>query len=648
MTSSLNLWLIPVLPLAGAAINGIFGKKSSRTAVSTVGLFFSGAAFAWALSVVFRISAADLPYQEYIAHWIRSGSFSADFALYLDQLSLIMLMVVTGVGFLIHIYSVGYMWDDPSYYRFFAYLNLFMFFMLTLILANNYLLMFIGWEGVGLASYLLIGFWFTKDSAASAGKKAFLVNRIGDFGFLIALFLIIQHFGSLNFTQVFDQVRPLAPETAGAGLLTAIGILLMVGACGKSAQIPLYVWLPDAMEGPTPVSALIHAATMVTAGVYMVSRSHLIFERAPSALMVVAIIGTLTALFAATIGIAQTDIKKVLAYSTVSQLGYMFMACGVGAFSAGVFHLMTHAFFKGLLFLAAGSVIHAVGGEQDMRKMGGLRSYIPVTFGTMLIATLAIAGIPPFAGFWSKDEILWKAYSSGHGSWVFWLIGVITAFITSFYMFRLLFMTFFGDYRGAKVDAHGHDDHGYGEPHESPMVMLAPLMVLALLSVFGGIVGYHNGFEHFLEPVFGSGATAEGAGEVSSSGTEWLLMGISVLVAFSGAGLAWILYISKPYLPQKIADGLGSFYQAVVNKYYVDEFYAKLFVKPVIDGSTTILWQGVDRKVIDDTVNNAADGALHVSDEVRHMQSGNLRSYAGWIAAGSAVVIAYMIWLGVR
>jgi len=648
MTSSLNLWLIPVLPLAGAAINGIFGKKSSRTAVSTVGLFFSGAAFAWALSVVFRISAADLPYQEYIAHWIRSGSFSADFALYLDQLSLIMLMVVTGVGFLIHIYSVGYMWDDPSYYRFFAYLNLFMFFMLTLILANNYLLMFIGWEGVGLASYLLIGFWFTKDSAASAGKKAFLVNRIGDFGFLIALFLIIQHFGSLNFTQVFDQVRPLAPETAGAGLLTAIGILLMVGACGKSAQIPLYVWLPDAMEGPTPVSALIHAATMVTAGVYMVSRSHLIFERAPSALMVVAIIGTLTALFAATIGIAQTDIKKVLAYSTVSQLGYMFMACGVGAFSAGVFHLMTHAFFKGLLFLAAGSVIHAVGGEQDMRKMGGLHSYIPVTFGTMLIATLAIAGIPPFAGFWSKDEILWKAYSSGHGSWVFWLIGVITAFITSFYMFRLLFMTFFGDYRGAKVDAHGHDDHSHGEPHESPMVMLAPLMILALLSVFGGIVGYHNGFEHFLEPVFGSGATAEGAGEVSSSGTEWLLMGISVLVAFSGAGLAWILYISKPYLPQKIADGLGSFYQAVVNKYYVDEFYAKLFVKPVIDGSTTILWQGVDRKVIDDTVNNAADGALHVSDEVRHMQSGNLRSYAGWIAAGSAVVIAYMIWLGVR
>jgi NADH-quinone oxidoreductase subunit L len=665
MTSNLNLWLIPALPLAGAAINGFLGKKSSRTAVTTVGLVFPGAAFAWALLVALRFSSLDLPYQEYVAHWIRYGNFSADFALYLDQLSLIMLLVVTGVGFLIHIYSVGYMWDDPSYYRFFAYLNLFMFFMLTLILANNYLVMFIGWEGVGLASYLLIGFWFTKDSAASAGKKAFIVNRIGDFGFLIGLFLLIQHFGSLNFTQVFAQVQPFAPENTSAGLLTAIGILLMVGACGKSAQIPLYVWLPDAMEGPTPVSALIHAATMVTAGVYMVSRSHVIFERAPMALMVVAVIGTLTALFAATIGITQTDIKKVLAYSTVSQLGYMFMACGVGAFSAGIFHLMTHAFFKGLLFLSAGSVIHAVGGEQDMRRMGGLRSFIPWTFLTMGIATLAIAGIPPFAGFWSKDEILWKAYSSDHGSWVFWLIGVITALLTSFYMFRLLFMTFFGDYRGARVDAHGqahavhgqdehghdehgHDEHGHGEPHESPMVMLVPLMILALLSMVGGLVGIGNRFEHFLGPVFGSGAVAEGAGEAASRGTELLLMGISVAVAFLGLIFAYVLYVSKPYLPEKIADALNGFYTTVLNKYYIDELYAKLFVKPLVDGSTTILWQGVDRKVIDDTVNNAADGARHVSDEVRHMQSGNVRSYAGWIAAGSALVIAYMIWMGVR
>jgi NADH-quinone oxidoreductase subunit L len=657
MTSNPYLWLIPVLPLAGATINGFLGRRSSKNAVKTVALAFSGLAFALALYIAATFSSAAAPYGFTVAHWIRSGSFVADFALYLDQLSLIMLLVVTGVGFLIHIYSVGYMWDDPSYYRFFTYLNLFMFFMLTLILANNYLMMFIGWEGVGLASYLLIGFWFTKDSAASAGKKAFIVNRIGDFGFLIGIFLIIQHFGSLDFTKVFAQVAPIARETAGSGLLTTIGILLMVGACGKSAQIPLYVWLPDAMEGPTPVSALIHAATMVTAGVYMVARSHVIFERAPMALMVVAVIGTLTALFAATIGVAQTDIKKVLAYSTVSQLGYMFMACGVGAFSAGIFHLMTHAFFKGLLFLAAGSVIHAVGGEQDMRKMGGLRSYIPWTFMTMGIATLAIAGIPPFAGFWSKDEILWKAFSSEHGSWVFWLIGVVTAFITSFYMFRLLFMTFFGDYHGAQVDAHGHSthagghddhDHGHGEPHESPMVMLVPLMILAFLSVVGGLVGIGNRFEHFLEPVFGSGVSADSAGDAASHSTELLLMGISVLVAFAGGILAWILYVSQPYLPQKIADGLNGFYTAVLNKYYVDELYAKLFVKPLIDGSTSILWQGIDRKAIDDSVNNAADGARHVSDEVRHMQSGNLRSYAGWIAAGSAAVIAYMIWMGVR
>jgi len=648
MNPNLNLWLIPVLPLAGAAINGFLGRKSSRTAVSTIGLVFPGAAFLWALTAAWRALSMQLPYQEYLAHWIRSGSFAVDFAFYLDHLSLVMLLVVTGVGFLIHIYSVGYMWDDPSYYRFFTYLNLFMFFMLTLVLANNYLLMFIGWEGVGLASYLLIGFWFTKDSAASAGKKAFIVNRIGDFGFLIALFLIIQHFQSLNFVQVFERVGPMPTETAGAGLLTAIGILLMVGACGKSAQIPLYVWLPDAMEGPTPVSALIHAATMVTAGVYMVSRSHLIFERAPTALTVVAIIGTLTALFAATIGITQTDIKKVLAYSTVSQLGYMFMACGVGAFSAGIFHLMTHAFFKGLLFLGAGSVIHAVGGEQDMRKMGGLRTYIPVTFAVMFIATLAIAGIPPLAGFWSKDEILWKAYQA---SPVYWVIGAITALITSFYMFRLLFMTFWGDYKGIQVDdhghahaAHGHDEHGHGEPHESPWVMLGPLVVLAILSVVGGLVGIHNAFEHFLEPVFGS----EFPKAIAEAGnTEWLLMGISVLFSLTGLVLAYVLYVSKPYLPGKIAASLGAFYNAVLNKYYVDEIYAKLFVKPLIDGSTTVLWQGVDRKMIDNSINDAADGARHVSDNVRHMQSGNLRSYAGWIACGAAIVIAYMVWLGV-
>jgi NADH-quinone oxidoreductase subunit L len=572
-----------------------------------------------------------------------------------------MLLVVTGVGFLIHIYSVGYMWDDDGYYRFMCYLNLFMFFMLTLVLAKNYLVMFIGWEGVGLASYLLIGFWFIKDSAAAAGKKAFIVNRIGDFGFLIALFLMIQHFGSLDFTRVFNAVQPLPVETAGAGLLTAIGLLLMVGAAGKSAQIPLYIWLPDAMEGPTPVSALIHAATMVTAGVYMVARSHVIFEHAPTALMVVAIIGTLTALFAATIGIAQTDIKKVLAYSTVSQLGYMFMACGVGAFSAGVFHLMTHAFFKGLLFLAAGSVIHGIAGEQDMRKMGGLRYYMPWTFLTMTIATFAIAGFPPLAGFFSKDEILWKAYSSPYGSWVYWAIGVTTAFITSFYMFRLWFLTFFGDYRGATAHEghdtragapapHGHE-HGHGSPHESPWVMVGPLVVLALLSFVGGWVGIGGRFEHFLAPVFQSGMSTElaheTAGEAADAGTETLLMMISVGAAVLGFFLAWFLYFRRPQLPARIATSLGGIYRAVSNKYYIDELYAVLFVKPLLDGSTTILWHGVDQGVIDAAVNDSADAARHVSDTARHMQSGNLRSYAGWVAAGGAVVIAYMVWMGV-
>src|SRR6202051_5097796 len=553
MTPNPYLWLVPLLPLAGAAIKGFLGRRASKKAITTVALVFCGATFVMALFLAAGFSSVSAPYYYDLAHWIRSGSFQVDFSFYLDQLSLVMLLVVTGVGFLIHIYSVGYMWDDDGYYRFMCYLNLFMFFMLTLVLAKNYLVMFIGWEGVGLASYLLIGFWFIKDSAAAAGKKAFIVNRIGDFGFLIALFLMIQHFGSLDFTRVFSAVQPLPVETAGAGLLTAIGLLLMVGAAGKSAQIPLYIWLPDAMEGPTPVSALIHAATMVTAGVYMVARSHVIFMHAPTALMVVAIIGTLTALFAATIGIAQTDIKKVLAYSTVSQLGYMFMACGAGAFSAGIFHLMAHAFFKVLLFLGAGSVIHAVGGEQDMRKMGGLKSFIPWTFLTMGIATLAIAGIPPLAGFWSKDEILWKAYQA---SPVYWAIGVITAFITSFYMFRLLYMTFFGDYHGAQVDEHGHgshghashgnDDHGHGSPHESPMVMLVPLMILAVLSLVGGLVGIGDRFENFLAPVFGAREVAE----AGSRRTELLLMGISVAVAVLGERLANLLYYKRPGLSQ--------------------------------------------------------------------------------------------------
>ena len=667
MTPNLYLWLIPLLPLAGAAINGFFGKRFSRGSVAAVALTFCGAAFLMALRIAWQFSSLALPHTEFVANWLRSGNFSVDFSFSLDQLSLVMLLVVTGVGFLIHIYSVGYMWEEGGYYRFFAYLNLFMFFMLTLVLASNYLLMFIGWEGVGLASYLLIGFFFLRDSAAAAGKKAFIVNRIGDFGFLIALFLMIQHFGSLDFQTVFAKVAPYPAETAGVGFLTAIALLLMVGACGKSAQIPLYVWLPDAMEGPTPVSALIHAATMVTAGVYMVARSHVIFEHAPTALTVVAIIGTLTAIFAATIGMAQTDIKRVLAYSTVSQLGYMFMACGVGAFSMGIFHLMTHAFFKGLLFLAAGSVIHAVGGEQDMRKMGGLRTKIPWTFWTMSAGTFAIAGFWPLAGFFSKDAILYQALVSPYGSWIFWAVGLFTAFLTSFYMFRQWFMTFFGEYRGE--DGHGHDKHGatvashghgHGGVHESPAVMLVPLAILAILSVAGGWIGSDR-FDKFLAPVFHptaataamsagddtnkATAPAEGAKEGPSEKT---LAMVSVGVAFLGFVLAWFLYHQRPELPDQIAAAFGSMYQAVFHKYWIDELYGWLFVKPLIAISSVVFWRGIDQNVIDATLDGSAVTARELSDNVRHMQSGNVRSYAGWVAIGATAVVAYMVWVGIR
>ena len=665
MNPDFYLWLIPALPLAGCIINGLLGRHYSRRVVSAVGLGTTAASFAWALVVTARflsLPESAIPHVESYAVWIRAGSFSAPFAFMVDQLTVVMILVVTGVGFVIHIYSVGYMAEEGGYYRYFAYLNLFMFFMLTLVLANNYLLMFVGWEGVGLASYLLIGFFFRRNAAASAGKKAFIVNRIGDFGFLIALFLMIKYFGSLNFDVVFGAVSKYSVET-GAGLLTAIALLLMMGAAGKSAQLPLYVWLPDAMEGPTPVSALIHAATMVTAGVYMVARSNPIFYRSPIALTVVAVIGMLTALFAATIGVTQHDIKRVLAYSTISQLGYMFMACGVAAFGAGIFHLMTHAFFKALLFLAAGSVIHALGGEQDMRRMGGLRQRIPWTFWTMLAATLAIAGIPGFSGFFSKDEILWNSYASPYGGhWVYWLVGVFTAGLTSFYMFRLIFLTFAGDFRGAEAvghepAGHGHPQHAAGEHgriHESPAIMLGPLVILAVLSVVGGYVGVPsalggaNRFEHFLEPVFHAPPVTAQVALHESTTLELLLMSGSVAAALIGLGLAWFLYSYRRDLPVKIADALGGFYRAVANKYYVDQIYGAVIVQPLILASTHWLWRGIDAGIIDRTLNDSADGARHLSDNLRRMQSGNIRSYAGWVALGAAVVIAYMVWLGAR
>jgi NADH-quinone oxidoreductase subunit L len=668
----MHLWIIPLLPLAGAAINGLLGKRFPRGLVTTIALGSTALAFAMALWVAAQFAGLppdQVPHIERYATWLGAGSFSADFGIYLDQLSLVMMLVVTGVGFLIHVYSVGYMEHEGGYYRYFSYLNLFMFFMLTLVLANNYLLMFVGWEGVGLASYLLIGFWFLKKSAADAGKKAFITNRVGDFGFLIALFLLIKHFGTLQYDSLWPLIGKYPIESGAAGLLTAIGLLMLVGATGKSAQIPLYVWLPDAMEGPTPVSALIHAATMVTAGVYMVARSHLVFNRAPDAQMAVAIIGTLTAIFAASIGIVQTDIKKVLAYSTISQLGYMFMACGVLDYVGGIFHLVTHAFFKALLFLAAGSVIHGLGGEQDMRNMGGLRKHLPYTFWCMTIATFAIAGLPPFAGFFSKDRILWSAWSNGYRT--LWLIGVITAGMTSFYIFRLWFLTFFGDYRGPNPETagHGHDahagGHGRGQPHESPMVMIVPLMILALLSFIGGWVGVPHSlkgsdhFDAFLSPVFHAtaavapagttpAALAEGTGEQAESTTELVFTGISVSIALLGFLSAWWLYYKRPELPGKMAKAAGGLYTFVLDKYKVDELYGAVFIQPLIALSLNVFWKGIDRGLIDGAVDGSAAGAREVSDEMRHMQSGNIRSYAGWVAVGAAAVIAFMVWRGVR
>ena len=696
MTKNLHLWVIPLLPLIGAAINGLLGRRFKNAMVSAVALFFTAVSFGWAVWAVWSVwpgSGVALPHIETVATWITAGNFSAPFGFQLDQLSMIMVLVVTGVGFLIHIYSVGYMAHEGGYYRFFAYLNLFMFFMLTLVLANNYLLMFVGWEGVGLASYLLIGFFFLKDSAADAGKKAFIVNRIGDFAFLIGMFLLIQHCGTLTFagdSGVFAQMAKL-PQDNGWGWITITALCLMFGATGKSAQVPLYVWLPDAMEGPTPVSALIHAATMVTAGIYMIARSHAIFNLAPHALQIVAIIGCITAIFAATMGLAQTDIKRVLAYSTVSQLGYMFLACGVAAYSAGIFHLMTHAFFKALLFLGAGSVIHAVGGEQDMRRMGGLRKLIPVTFWVVTIATIAIAGIPPFAGFFSKDEILGAVFHSPYGGPVIWAIGVLTAGLTSFYMFRLWFMTFFGELKLGSVDegeeahaahapaqaahgaashSHGHTDdqaHGHGGVHESPWIMLAPLVILAALSFVGGWVGIpqfmggHNEIEHFLSPVMQSApavagetvsdkdATTSHAGETApeNTGEEWLLAGTSVTAALIGLFFAYLLYYKNPGLPDRITSKMHGIYMMVLHKYYVDEGYGAIFVKPLLALSTVVLWRGVDQGVIDGLVNGAGAASKGVGNELRQMQSGNIRSYAAWVAVGGAAIVAFMIWLGV-
>jgi NADH-quinone oxidoreductase subunit L len=624
MNENLHLWLIPLLPFAGFLLNGLLGSRLPKPVVTAIALLAPlGSLVVVLMAFEFSLQPNVLPHVETYGQWITAGTLHIDFSFVLDQLSLVMLLVVTGVGFLIHIYSVGYMHDDEGYWRYFSYMNLFMFFMTVLVLSGNALLLFVGWEGVGLASYLLIGFWFQKTSAADAGKKAFIVNRIGDFGFLIGLFLLLANFGTLTFSEIAAKLA--ANPTWTGGVLTAIALCLFVGAIGKSAQLPLYVWLPDAMEGPTPVSALIHAATMVTAGVYMVVRMHFVFDRSPFALDVVAIVGAATALFAALMALVQNDIKRVLAYSTISQLGYMFLGCGVAAYSTAIFHLMTHAFFKALFFLAAGSVIHALGGEQDMRKMGGLRKKIPITFWTMTASVLAITGLPLFSGFYSKDAILYEDFLEGGFGKSLWFVGVVTALLTSFYIFRLWYLTFMGKSRNS--EAH---------PHESSWTMLGPLVILALLSLSGGYLGIHR-FAAYLRP--SDGPLPEGG----TTGLEYMLSALAVAVALLGWYIADLLYRRQQELPKQLAATFPTAYKLLSNKFYVDEIYNFLIVKPLLAISKYLLEWVVDVAILGGLAWLLAGIASLGGAILQRWQSGNLRSYAAWLALGAAVLLVFVL-----
>jgi NADH-quinone oxidoreductase subunit L len=606
----MNLWLIPVCPLIGFLLSGLLGKRLPKALVNIICVGSVAASFGLVLFLLSKIYPLDTAVSEHDFTWIHSGFLKVGFDLTVDRLTAVMLLVVTGVGLLIHIYSIGYMAHEEGYGRFFAYLNLFMFFMLLLVLAANLLLVFVGWEGVGLCSYLLVGFYFKERFAGDAANKAFIVNRIGDFGFTLGLFLLVIHFQTLDFSSIASAVKTLPVETS-MGPLGVITLLLFVGACGKSAQLPLYVWLPDAMAGPTPVSALIHAATMVTAGVYMVARVAFLYDHAPAAMHIVALVGLATAVFAATIGLAQNDIKKVFAYSTVSQLGYMFLGLGLGAYSAGIFHLMTHAFFKGLLFLGAGSVIHGLSGEQDLRHMGGLRKAMPVTFITLGIASLAISGVPGFSGFYSKDAILAAAYESAW-PWMFW-VGAATAGLTAFYVFRAYFLAFFGKYRG-----HHH-------PHESPFVMTFPLIVLAIFSAGGGFLNV----PHWLAPMF-----------PITEHSDLQPMIISASFGIAGILLATLFYVISPSLSDSIKSAAGPIYTLLVNKYYVDELYAATIVKPLTWLSRTVLWRGVDEGLIDNGLVNGLGKLLEALGSVaRRWQSGSIRNSATWILAGSLLLI---------
>jgi len=695
------LLLILLLPFLGFLVNATVGRRWPKGVTGGLATAAMAASFGVSVYAVWTMLGLEpvggvRAIDDVVFTWLSSDTVQIPFALRLDPLAALMILVVTGIGTLIHLYSTAYMHEetDAEFARYFSYLNLFAAFMLVLVLGANFPVMFIGWEGVGLCSYLLIGFYHTKPAAADAGKKAFVVNRIGDVGFILGMLILFTQFGTLDFQQLAMQISHLSVEPAtmaGAGVLTIATLLLFLGATGKSAQIPLFVWLPDAMEGPTPVSALIHAATMVTAGVYMVGRNAVLFSHAPFTLEVIAVVGVLTALVAGTIGLVQNDIKRVLAYSTVSQLGYMFLAMGVGAFAGGVFHLYTHAFFKALLFLGSGAVIHALHGEQDMRYMGGLKSKLPITFWTFLVGTVAIAGIPPLAGFFSKDEILWKTFSTGHP--VLWGMAVLTAFLTATYMFRLLYMTFYGSRRtvpGPEHGAHGavhapsrtaHHAHST-HLHDAPPAMAIALVVLAMGSVLAGFFGVphalggHNRIEAFLEPSFHAmamapetpgrvgldsgldplppaatapeGAVAE-AGHVPEAAhgdtqTELLLMFGSVMVALAGIGLATVLFLKAPERADALAARFSGVHRLLLNKYYVDEFYDAAIVQPIKGVSTGLLWRGVDTAVIDGTVNGVGLMVRSWSAVLRRLQTGSVRAYAMSIFLGVVTILGYYLW----
>ncbi len=685
------LLLIPLFPFIGFLINACIGKRLSKSASGLVAVAVMVASFAVALTSVIQLAGLPEESRAIVNHlftWITAGDFTADFTLRLDPLSALMILVITGIGSLIHIYSTSYMHEEPDseYARYFSYLNLFGSFMLVLVLGSNFLVMFVGWEGVGLCSYLLIGFYYTKKSASDAGKKAFIVNRIGDFGFILGVLMLFVQFGSIDFQQIAHEASLLSPEVA-FGTVSLATLLLFVGATGKSAQIPLYIWLPDAMEGPTPVSALIHAATMVTAGVYMIGRNAVLFSLAPDTLMVIAVVGAATAFFAGTIGLVQNDIKRVLAYSTVSQLGYMFLAMGVGAYTAGIFHLYTHAFFKALLFLGSGAVIHALAGEQDIRHMGGLKDKLPITYWTFLIGSLAIAGVPGLAGFFSKDEILFKTFEGGH--MLLWVVGMLTSLMTATYMFRLVFLTFWGERRHAPAAAHGHDAHGHGHDahghgghdahghgdhlHDAPKPMAFALIALTVGSILAGYIGLphalggSNRLEAWLEPSFSAPhieasaaeatrstepveaaapAAAEHGGEgehAENTGVELGLMGLSSVVALSGIGLAWFFFVADPRRAESVAQSFSGLRTVLLNKYYVDEAYNAAIVQPIKVGSEQVLWKVVDVNGIDGAVNGAAESVGGLGELLRRLQTGSVRAYAASLLLGAVLVFGYYL-----